>query len=535
MPRRLSLVLVLVLLTTMFVSPVSARAEAPAPDTVEASVTIEEPALEEDGGERITEPTKAPIHFNSLWLSVSLPIDGVLVRTSLDGESWGAWAELGMVDEDDGPDEGSDEAASVALSPGLASELHWADEAEWFQLRLPGEIDEAQVHLIDSDGLNESVTARLVRTLSPRSAPAQAAGQPGWIRSRSEWGAQPPTSSPRTAGSGVSLTVVHHTATPNDYRPDQVPARMRSMQSYHQGLGWADLGYNIVVDRFGQVWEGRAGGLDRAVIGAHASGFNAGSFGVAVIGNFVNAAPTQASLDSLARVIGWKAAIHGFDPGGTVDFNGALRPVVIGHRDVGRTACPGRIADAFPEIRSAARLHAAPFDDVPLKGTHSESILRLHTAGVINGCGGSFFCPRAQLTRGQAASLIARALELPPGDGSVFSDVVRNSTHEQAIGSVAAAGIVGGYPDGRFGPADPLTREQMASFLARAMGLPGRDGSEFDDVSARSVHGRNVYAIRHAGITGGCSSTSYCPRDNLTREQMASFVDRMMQQRRAAG
>ena len=80
---------------------------------------------------------------------------------------------------------------------------------------------------------------------------------------------------------------MHHTADTNNYTADQVPAMMRSIYRYHTvSRGWGDIGYNVIVDKYGRLWEGRFGGLASTVIGAHAGGFNTGTFGVSMLGNY---------------------------------------------------------------------------------------------------------------------------------------------------------------------------------------------------------------------------------------------------------
>jgi hypothetical protein len=72
----------------------------------------------------------------------------------------------------------------------------------------------------------------------------------------------------------------------NGYAADDVPAIMRSIYRYHAvSRGWGDIGYNVIADKFGRLWEGRYGGLASTVIGAHAGGFNTGTFGVSMLGN----------------------------------------------------------------------------------------------------------------------------------------------------------------------------------------------------------------------------------------------------------
>ena len=132
------------------------------------------------------------------------------------------------------------------------------------------------------------------------------------------------------------------------------------------GNGWSDLAYNFIVDRFGTIWEGRGGGITRPVIGAHAKGFNTGSVGVSVIGNYVGVNASQASLESVARVVGWRLEEYNVDPRGRASFTSGGStsipagqvvnlPNVVGHRDVGATSCPGSIQSSLGFIRDRGR------------------------------------------------------------------------------------------------------------------------------------------------------------------------------------
>src|SRR5262249_5646975 len=102
----------------------------------------------------------------------------------------------------------------------------------------------------------------------------------------------------------LKLAVVHHTAGTNDYTPEESAAIVRGIEVYHvKGNGWNDIGYNFLVDRYGTVYEGRGGGITRNVIGAHALGFNNGTVGVSLIGNFQSTAPPPAMQSALVRLL----------------------------------------------------------------------------------------------------------------------------------------------------------------------------------------------------------------------------------------
>jgi uncharacterized protein with LGFP repeats len=158
---------------------------------------------------------------------------------------------------------------------------------------------------------------------------------------RSAWGADESirVGAPQYAPS-VRYAVVHHTATTNDYTQAQAPAIMRAIQLYHvRSNGWNDIGYNFLVDRFGTVYEGRYGGIDRNVVGAHAKGFNTGSVGVAVIGGFEGAGIPPAARSSLAALLAWRLDLAHVDPLSTLTAvsSGSDRfpsgiPVFLRHR-----------------------------------------------------------------------------------------------------------------------------------------------------------------------------------------------------------
>lgn len=164
---------------------------------------------------------------------------------------------------------------------------------------------------------------------------------------------------------------VHHTASANGYSRAAVPAIIRGMYSYHtRTLGWNDLGYNFLIDRFGRVWEGRAGGIRAPVRGAHTLGFNDKSVGIAVIGNHQRARPSTYAVTALVKTIAWKLDLYGRAPGRmtTVVSEGSDRypagtpvwlPVTDGHRDTNLTACPGGYLYAkLPSIRRRAQYRA---------------------------------------------------------------------------------------------------------------------------------------------------------------------------------
>ena len=271
----------------------------------------------------------------ALGVTLATPTDDpVLVRARVDG-AWTPWLEVPFA-EGEAPDRGEE------VRPGVHSEPVWLGEADAYELDAPSTIGALEVHVVRPVGT--------IRTLEP-SGVAGAATQPP-IQSRASWGARPPTTTPTTS-LDLKLAIVHHTVTGNTYSRSQVPAVLRSIQAYHQDArGYSDIAYNVLVDRFGVAWEGRAGGLRNVVLGGHSQGFNTGSFGVSVIGDYNTAGVSSTVLETIARVVAWKLALHHVDPSSTVPYTSAgsakypsgttvTLPRIVGHRDVQATSCPG--------------------------------------------------------------------------------------------------------------------------------------------------------------------------------------------------
>ena len=166
---------------------------------------------------------------------------------------------------------------------------------------------------------------------------------------------------------------------------------------------------------------------------------------------------------------------------------------------------------------------ASPFRDI---GGHpfENDIVWLWQSGITGGCGATAFCPNAPVTREQMASFLTRALDLPTTATDFFTDD-EQSAHEGAINRLAASGITGGCAPGRFCPRSSVTREQMASFLARAFDLAAGTIDYFNDDDT-SAHQTDIHRLAASGITGGCGGSRFCPRGNVTRGQMAAFLHR---------
>jgi glucose/arabinose dehydrogenase len=169
---------------------------------------------------------------------------------------------------------------------------------------------------------------------------------------------------------------------------------------------------------------------------------------------------------------------------------------------------------------------APPFLDIA-SSAFMFDIMWLAQSGITSGCGNNKYCPDSNVTRGQMAAFLARALALPPTATDYFDDD-NASAFEGDINRLAAAGITGGCATRRFCPGDPVRRDQMASFLSRALELPATATDYFDD-DASNIHQASINRLAAAGITGGCAAQRYCPSGVVTRGQMAAFLHRALE------
>lgn len=286
------------------------------------------------------------------WTSRNAPAD-VVVQIRV--REQGAWTDWQALDVSGGPDSGSAESARAPSR--TATEPYSTGSADAVQVRVDsgGSVTPADLTLLTVDPGTSLADA------NPTGAPAGqahgAAPRPTII-TRAQWGAD---ESLRDCSPSYSPTVkvgfVHHTVGSNTYTASQSASIVRGIYAYHvNGNGWCDIGYNFLVDRYGQIFEGRAGGIDQAVIGAHTLAFNYESFGVSAMGDFSTAATPAAMVSSLSKVIGWKLSLFGRNPTGSdvltsAGGTGARWPrgtvvtfrTVSGHRDAYSTECPGAV------------------------------------------------------------------------------------------------------------------------------------------------------------------------------------------------
>jgi hypothetical protein len=302
------------------------------------------------GGERVLAPRTAK-RFNLVGLHWRGSGD-VWFRTAPAHGSWGPWRHA-RPEAEDLPDTGTDEAAS--RRGWTLGNPWWTGTATRIQYRVSGGVTRLRAHFVWSP---------ITSAPSFRVEAAQIPLAPDVI-TRAEWGADESIvrDSPSYADR-VALAFVHHTAGAAPTSPAQSAASVRGIQAYHvHKNGWDDIGYNFLVDPFGQIFEGRAGGITRNVIGAHAQGFNTGSVGISLLGNYDSKVVAPAASDAIAALLAWRLDLAHVDPASTVTrvsagsnkwAAGTAVPLraVSGHRDVGQTACPG--AQLYAQLSTLA-------------------------------------------------------------------------------------------------------------------------------------------------------------------------------------
>ncbi|GAA2977621.1 peptidoglycan recognition protein family protein [Streptomyces fulvorobeus] len=309
----------------------------------------------------------------------------VQIRTRATGSTrWSDWQDVETHNAEHAADPGTAERESGTVR-GSTAPL-WVGDSDGIEVRVaPGAPDPhhrtATPHDALPDGLRLELvdpgedepqppaagaarTARAIEpaAVAPRTAESAAAagarpyvGPRPRIVTRKGWGADERLRERRFVYTKrVKAAFVHHTATGNNYRCSQSPSVLRGIYRYHvKSSGWRDIGYNFAIDKCGNIYEGRAGGVSKPVLGAHTLGFNSNSMGIAVIGTFSSSNPPAASVKAVSKLTAWKLGLFGANPKGrtTLVSGGGNRfrkgakvrlNVISGHRDGFSTECPGR-------------------------------------------------------------------------------------------------------------------------------------------------------------------------------------------------
>jgi len=367
--------------------------DSPAPTPARDTQLAEHALIGLGGGVTVRELTQ-DTPFSLVALTGDLAGTSTRVRAKRADGSWGPWYQTEY--ETEAPDSGASSpvegprstdpvfvgtttAVQIAVTRPIDAPVTRAPEGPPTEPR-----DLGYRPATKEEPFAQNISAILI---SPPQAPADThwtppagvliPGQAPAIISRAEWGADESLRCGKPKYSnGVRAGVVHHTAGSNDYSPLESAGIVKAIYTYHsKTLGWCDIAYNALVDKYGQVFEGAAGGLAKPVEGFHTGGFNRDTWGVAMMGNFDDVAPTPIQIRTVGRLLGWRLGMDDVDPKGTVSLESvgshyttfpagaiATLPSIFTHRDVGNTDCPGNAAYALmDEIRDIA----SHFNDPP--------------------------------------------------------------------------------------------------------------------------------------------------------------------------
>ena len=314
-------------------------------------------------------PVQAARPFDLVAVEWDTPADvRIELRTRSARGRWSAWQTAPS-----GHGHGPDRAPARLLSDPL-----WAGDAEFVELRSSRALRGARLHFVKAAPTAHESALRFAQ-------PELAAG-PGQppIVARSSWATSACRPRHPPYYGAVDVAFVHHTAGSNYYSRSQSAAIVRSICLFHRNVhGWNDIGYNFLVDRYGRVFEGRGGGIDEALAGAQAGGYNLASTGIAVIGTFAAVAPGAAAMNTLAHLLAWKLSLHGIDAAGRtvveVSRYGSVysryragTPVhlhrIAGHRDGDTTTCPGSaLYRRLPHLRRRTAALQGPLSALSLQ------------------------------------------------------------------------------------------------------------------------------------------------------------------------
>lgn len=332
------------------------------------------------GVSRVERMLTLPIRANLLGVTYTGDEATVQLRYRVVGKGWSAWETV------EASDIGPDGFAHEGVATRKASEPVWVGTADRVAVRVEavsGRLHDVRLHAINTLG-NAKPRSWALRALASAgswlskplltASPVKAVPARPSIVTRAGWGADERwrRCCPRYAPT-VEVAFIHHTVSPNNYSWSEAPALMRAIYRYHRySLDYDDIAYNFVVDRFGRVFEGRAGGVDRTVIGAHTEGMNSKTTGIALLGTFSSAYPSSGMMVSLKKLLAWKLDVHHIPPFGVVQMtsggsNKLRKGQVVsmnrisGHRDAQATDCPGnRIYAQLPDIRKTITPWGAP-------------------------------------------------------------------------------------------------------------------------------------------------------------------------------
>jgi hypothetical protein len=397
---------------------------------------------------------------------------------------------------------------ALHVEDGPTSEPIWVgDDADGYELRLPGGTTDVVVHLVRPTGVRAPVAA------APAESAERAFNTAPPIRRREAWGAAPYRGTPRM-NARITRGVVHHTVNTNSYGQSQVPSMLRSIQAFHQGTrGWPDIAYNFIVDRFGTIWEARDRSYEDPVQVSATSGTDRDTVTVSFLGDGSSYTPSSATLQAMGRLLGWKMRKHGILP---------TRGNIVGHTQIGQTSCPGAALLAkVPTIENAAMAGnppPGPYWDVPWTSRNAKAIVWSRDKAIIPGFADHTFRPTSSATRADTVVWVWRMAGRPAGSSQPFTDVPANAPYREALEWGSDTGVVKGISPTRFGPGRPMTRLGMIDMLWRWQGAPEVPvPHHFSDEAPRD----SLDWAAEARVVGG---PTFGGSDPTTRAKAASFL-----------
>lgn len=289
--------------------------------------------------------------FNTIASSWNMPLAKLYLRsgeTSLISADW--------VDITGETDIGRDEKIGAE---NIFGDIFYADMDRFFQYKAvfsPADIGkEFKVNFNAFDSSKQAIASSKIKTA------ADGAGLGPKIISRSEWGANESYMKWAPEYSEVKSFVIHHTAGEEGAKINQMDAVRGLYYGHAVSYGWGDIGYNYIIDVNGNIYEGRSGG--GGVIGGHTLGYNPGTIGIVLIGDYNVRNVETAQYQSLIDFVAYKAYQYQIDPSSTVFLKDKNVPAVAGHKDLNPTLCPGttiyeRLSDL--RIQSKTKLTSYP-------------------------------------------------------------------------------------------------------------------------------------------------------------------------------
>lgn len=316
---------VFVALSGIVVAP-ALSGESQQPQPVEAEITGPAAGPQTSAQQPFTSPQiTTPQHFNVAGLRLSTPeASGIQLRVHEAGGNWSGWQAVSSQSQ-------SPDSQTGETQPATVSDPVWAQEGDAIQYRLSGPASQVRIHLVNTTGTATSgdrlktavagtvhAAVTTVTGLFTGPGASAATGAPAMV-GRATWDAHNaclPRKSPQYGS--TQLAIVHNTPL-GSYTRSQAQRAVLGICLYDRNSnGWNDIGFNFLVDQYGTVYEGRAGGIDRSVVGAHTQGFNSVSTGISNLSASQSKPVSQAAMNSMASLIRWKFGVDGVPTSGPV-------------------------------------------------------------------------------------------------------------------------------------------------------------------------------------------------------------------------